>query len=549
MKKTILTYIVSVTLVSLCLTLLWACESWELPGLKTQRICDKPAGVLNAQIQQRQVNFTIASNTGTIDQVKWDFGNGSTTVTSGMTVTYTYPASNTYTVAATLGNTCGNETILLRTISVSEAVVPTVTLQAPTDVSTTAMTLRLSVTAAGNAGITRYGVCYSTTNMTPGLGDSVSDKMESLAINTTASFSLTNLQPNTTYYVRSFATNSAGSGYSAVQTIRTGLNPSVAINGPAIPGTTTATVNFIVTNAGSPAVTEYGICYSSTTNTPDVSNATVAPVTNPAVGSNVVVTLTNLTPNLRYYYRPFAKSASGVITYGATVESFMTVVDTVSPNLVASVSFTDKSLLDDSGFNNHVIPVNGPSFTTDRKGKANSALLLDGQSNYVYMAENNSLRPDALSISLWMKPVVVNGRMQIYNKSRFTDSAYEMYSALIKPNETGAGVTINTDIKQNSNCQPGGWLTFPLTSNIPLNTWHHLVFTYTGRTVRMYFDNALLYSVDNLPASAMDKCPGGELKFGAGIQSLPQYFNGALDDIRIYSRALTASEVQTLFNQ
>nr|WP_240543414.1 LamG domain-containing protein [Spirosoma foliorum] len=73
--------------------------------------------------------------------------------------------------------------------------------------------------------------------------------------------------------------------------------------------------------------------------------------------------------------------------------------------------------------------------------------------------------------------------------------------------------------------------------------------TYSGRSARMYFDNVLLYQKDDLPATSIDKCPGGELKFGAQSQVLPQYFKGALDDIRIYKRVLSASEVETLYNQ
>ena len=141
--------------------------------------------------------------------------------------------------------------------------------------------------------------------------------------------------------------------------------------------------------------------------------------------------------------------------------------------------------------------------------------------------------------------------MQVYNKSRFSDGAFEMYSSLLKQeNDIGPNITILTDIKQNGNCQGGiGWQSFPITNRIELNTWHHLVFTYSGRTARMYFDGALQYSKIDLPANAIDKCSGGDLKFGAQYQALPWYFYGAMDDIRIYKRAITSSEVQLLRNQ
>jgi len=65
----------------------------------------------------------------------------------------------------------------------------------------------------------------------------------------------------------------------------------------------------------------------------------------------------------------------------------------------------------------------------------------------------------------------------------------------------------------------------------------------------MYLNNVLLYRNNELSYSAMDKCFGSELKFGAGIKALGWYFDGAMDDIRIYKRALTDSEVDALYKQ
>ena len=555
MKKTILSYLIG--LCSICFggQLLLGCETWDLPTRKTKRTCEKPSGTLTADVQQRKANFSITGSSGTIDRVLWDFGDGSTTITTSMMTTHTYPTSNTYTAKATLTNACESETILMLSVSAADAVAPTVSLQPATGVSTNSATVGMTVTSTGNAPISRYGICYSSKNMTPDIskGDSIRDIKEPIAPNTPVSFRLTNLQPNTTYYVRSFAVNSSGPGYSdPVQTFRTGSTPSVNIVGTPSASVTTATVNFAVTNAGSPAAIEYGICYSLSSEL-NATNSTVVPVAPPSVGVNTPVTLTNLQPNTKYYYRSYAKLPSGEIVYSQATESFTTQVDTLAQDLIASVSFTDGSLNDVSGNDNHAIRVNNPTFTTDRKGKTNSAISLNGSGEYFYMTDNNTLRPDALTVSIWIKPTAINNatdRMQIYNKSRWDDSAHEMYSSLIKKNETAAGFTFMTDIKQNSQCRPGEqWQSFQFSSNPELNNWHHLVFTYSGRSVRMYFDNRLVDQRNDLPANEIDKCIGGELKFGAQIKNLPNYFRGAMDDIRMYKRALTAAEVETLYNQ
>ncbi len=330
--------------------------------------------------------------------------------------------------------------------------------------------------------------------------------------------------------------------------------PSFSIVKPSSAGVSTASVNFVVNNYGNPAAVEYGICYSSTINTPEIKNSTVVPVATPEIGVNTVVNLPNLAPSTTYYYQAYAKLPSGAIVYSSPVESFTTQADPLLQDLIASVSFTNQSLLDVSGYNNHVKLV-GTTFTADRKGNASSAILLNGAGDYFYMPENGTLNPEALSISIWIKPAVVpvgvDGRMQIYNKSRFSDGLPQTYSSLIKAeNDIGPALTFMTDIKQNSNCVGGvGWESLGFTSSVDLSKWHHLVFTYSGTSARMYFDGAELNVKTDLSANGIDKCPGGELKFGAQYQSLPWYFKGAMDDIRIYKRALTASEVQTLLNQ
>ena len=442
-------------------SLLLSCGNWEIPTKKTQRECIKPSGNPNAQIKNRKVDFSIINAKGTIDKVVWDFGGSgptNTTITTGLTASYTYPTSTTFSAKATLSNLCGDEVTLIFTGIAADPILPVV-----------------------------------------------------------------NVQPATTINI------------------------------------TTATVGFVVTNPGTPNATEYGIYYSTST-TPDAANSIAVTVANPTVGTSTTVNLTNLTPGTKYYYRTYVKLPSGEIVLGPTTESFTTQIDTLVQDLIASISFTDKSLQDVSGYNNHVQLVGNPSFTMDRKGKANAAILLNGTGDYFLMPENpnNSLNPEALSISIWIKPGSFAGRtedynkrMQIYNKSRFADSAFERYSSQIKlENDIGPGIVFITDVKQGGGCQQGiGWQDLLFTSNLNLNDWHHLVFTYSGRSARMYFDNALLYTTDNLLADKIDPCTGGDLKFGSQYKELPWYFKGAMDDIRIYKRAISRGEVDALFKQ
>lgn len=92
-----------------------------------------------------------------------------------------------------------------------DAIAPTVTTQAVSSITTTSATGNGNITGLGNPNPTAYGVCWST-NTNPTTADSKTDKG---AVSATGAFtaSMTGLTANTTYYVRAFATNTAGTVY------------------------------------------------------------------------------------------------------------------------------------------------------------------------------------------------------------------------------------------------------------------------------------------------------------------------------------------------
>ena len=88
--------------------------------------------------------------------------------------------------------------------------VPTLTTAAISNLSWNTATSGGTITGDGGAAITASGICWSKTNNTPTITDSIV-----ASTTTTGSFTavITNLVQNTTYYIRAFATNSAGTGY------------------------------------------------------------------------------------------------------------------------------------------------------------------------------------------------------------------------------------------------------------------------------------------------------------------------------------------------
>ena len=93
--------------------------------------------------------------------------------------------------------------------SVSSTILPTVTTSSVTNITSSTATSGGNVTSDGGATVTARGVCWST-SQTPTIADD-----HTTDGNGTGTFtsSLTGLTPNTTYYVRAYATNSVGTAY------------------------------------------------------------------------------------------------------------------------------------------------------------------------------------------------------------------------------------------------------------------------------------------------------------------------------------------------
>lgn len=213
----------------------------------------------------------------------------------------------------------GNKTS--QTFSVSGAATVTIpTLSTPTSagVANTTATLGGNITGLGNGTITESGIYYSTTN---GFADGTGTKVTGVATSTGAfTVGVSGLTAGTTYYYKAFATNSAGSGYTAQGSFTTTsvvvLAPTVTSPNLIIANTTSATVSANITADGGGSLTEKGF-YWSTTN--GFANGTGTKVTVAGIATGVYnATLSSLSPSTTYYFKAFATNSAGT-TYTSQV--------------------------------------------------------------------------------------------------------------------------------------------------------------------------------------------------------------------------------------
>lgn len=186
------------------------------------------------------------------------------------------------------------------------AVLPTVTSSAASDISTTFATSGGNVTNDGGGAVVERGVCWNTSGNPAIVDPGTTDGTGAGAFTSL----MTGLNPGETYYVRAYATNSAGTGYGNEVTFTTLAVLSVpTVTTSTITNilTTTATGGGNVTAWGGDPVTERGICWN-TTGAPTIADSKKK--SGNGLGSYVSV-LAGLQPNTPYYVRAYAINGVG----------------------------------------------------------------------------------------------------------------------------------------------------------------------------------------------------------------------------------------------
>ncbi len=238
------------------------------------------------------------------------------------------------------------------------------------------------------------------------------------------------------------------------------------------------------------------------------------------------------------------------------VKDTITVRDTVchvNVGMVAHYTFDNGSLLDQSGNNNNITFSNAVA-TADRFGKNNNAFLFDGNSAYMKVPNSSSLNPTtAISIVAIVK---VNDfyrgtchENQIIGKGypdevkglylmRITDPFGHCYEEADTTKEFFWGA-YGDNIPEGS---ASGVISD--TNYIQTGKWYTVVYTYDGHESRIYV-NGNLEKIEQkkVPFTPTDT----DLYIGRNYYpDYPYWFNGVIDEIRIYNRALCECEVDQI---
>lgn len=266
-------------------------------------------------ISTRGICWAITENP-TISNTKTTVGTGTGIFSSELSglqpgTTYHIRAYATNSAATTYGNDVSFTTI---------AVVPVISTTNVTGISQTSAISGGTISSNGGAAITVKGICWGTTT------DPTTEDAHSSNGAGSSSFThtLSGLTPNTRYYVRAYATNSAGTAYGNEETFTTSpVTLAILTTTPESNVTLSeVTLGGNITSAGGGTILERGICWGTGSN-PSVSGSH----THQGEGTGVFsANLSGLSAGSKYYARAYATNDAGT-SYGQQVEFSTSVSD------------------------------------------------------------------------------------------------------------------------------------------------------------------------------------------------------------------------------
>ncbi|MBI4135331.1 LamG domain-containing protein [Candidatus Uhrbacteria bacterium] len=205
------------------------------------------------------------------------------------------------------------------------------------------------------------------------------------------------------------------------------------------------------------------------------------------------------------------------------------------------LSFTTNLATDVSGNGNNGRLTNMSTSTAPTIGRLGQALNFDGSNDYVSVGDSNGLSPTNITLSAWVKSANVwsgVGSGFVSKRVGFQNNdEYNLFYWNVGTNGAGFYSRIGG---QSSAGTYAYYIVTPATSD-----WIHIASTFDGTTIRIYYNGVAAGTTGSPPSGISNG--SASLNIGA-LNSGTSHFTGPIDEVRIYNRALSASEITRLYN-
>jgi len=206
----------------------------------------------------------------------------------------------------------------------------------------------------------------------------------------------------------------------------------------------------------------------------------------------------------------------------------------ITGGLVGYWNFDDCTAKDSSGLGNDGNLINSPKCISRGLGKA---LDFDGKSNYVEVPDSQSVRVEnnQITVEMWIKKA--NIAQSVGNLATKGDVYGDITYGFYVPSETAGNNEIDSKFEFYN---PKQFVSFGIINN---TEWHHLAATYDGNTLKAYIDGNL-FSTKATGGAIMSTNNWPLLIGGYKKNLIFDVFNGTIDEVKIFNRALSDYEIQ-----
>lgn len=216
----------------------------------------------------------------------------------------------------------------------------------------------------------------------------------------------------------------------------------------------------------------------------------------------------------------------------------------LTPNGLIAYWPLDSNGVDRSG-NGHNGTYHNITTVSNRFGVPGKAAYFDGSTSYITIPDDTVLRLHGTDFTVtgWIK-------LDSYNPSYGSNILSKHYNGA----DNGWGWSITGNASSSNGLMffgPGGSLHNSFGANITVDTtqWHMVTSVYdaTAQTLTHYVDGVLDNTTYSIPSP--NGAINAALNIGYDNPTGLYYFHGKMDELRIYGRALTANEIQGLFDE
>ncbi len=235
-----------------------------------------------------------------------------------------------------------------------------------------------------------------------------------------------------------------------------------------------------------------------------------------------------------------------IVIRDTTISEMELIKRGINDSLWAHFAIVNNSLSDSSGKNRTLNLMGTAKLAEDRWGKAAGSISFDGSGSYAIIPEGKNFNAANFTIAFYAYISKTEGL--IFGKQEYATANGATFNFGFDPVYDGDKLRFAITNNQNTICnaEANGSTKLLQNGSSSLNRWLHIAIIHESGTMKLYLNGELIES-KNHGLGNLNFCNNAEWVLGSWWKNQPNYFNGNLDNIRIYTRALQEKEIKYLW--